>query len=138
MAEVEYMHICDYAFPGENGKPCVIGIFDWIAGHQFPVTHNQLFIAIQFRGAPNESIRDVRIEIGRPNGDVLATIPGPPELRTSQDGGAFMNAGVNGLTFPEHGRYTIKAIAGGRALHTKSLQLKRIQMGGQTPPPVTH
>jgi hypothetical protein len=50
MAEVEYLHVCDHAFPGENGKPCTIGIFDVLGAADFPVKHPHMAIAVQIRG----------------------------------------------------------------------------------------
>ncbi|MEE9184428.1 MAG: hypothetical protein V3U39_08095, partial [Acidimicrobiia bacterium] len=75
MAEVEYMHLCDYAFPGQGGKPCVIGIFDRIRTLGFPVTHGHMHLAVQLRGQQNEIV-PITIELCRPNGEVLVKIEG--------------------------------------------------------------
>lgn len=133
MVEVEYMHFCDYAFPGENGKPCIIGIFDTIGGPSFPVQHAQLYIAVQLRGAPHEKA-PVKIELGRPNGEVLGALE-LPGVAMSPDGGAFIQAALQGQVFPEVGRYVLKVISGTRTLQSKSLQLRKIQAG--PPPPQT-
>ena len=50
MAEVEFMHLCDYAFQAEGGKACIIGIFDGIGAHVFPATHMLMTIAVKFQG----------------------------------------------------------------------------------------
>ncbi len=46
MVEVDYMHICDYAFPAQGGKACIIGIFDRIHATSFPTVHPQMSVAI--------------------------------------------------------------------------------------------
>jgi len=136
MVEVEYLHLCDYAFPGEGGKPCIIGIFESILGQQFPLTHQQMYIAVQFKGTPHERF-SLRLELGRPNGDVLAGMDVPQQLYLSEHGTAFVNAALNNVVFPEHGRYTVKVISGGRTLHTRSVQLIRGQQG-PVPAPTAH
>ena len=134
MVEVEYAHLCDFAFPGENGKPCVIGIFDVINVVDFPAVYDRFQIAVQLRGAPHEEVNG-RIEVGRPNGEVLATVPVPP-MTMSTEGGAFLQVAVVNLGFPEQGRYVVKVISGARTLVSKSLQLRRHQHGQA--PPVAH
>ena len=137
MADVEYMHLCDYAFIGENGKQCIIGIFDWIAGANFPLTYQQIYLAIKFKGTPHEIIKGIRIEIGRPNGDVMAKIEGPP-VNANADGTATVNVGLHGVVFPDHGRYTVKLSRDGQTLLTKSLQVKRMSAAASPPPTVAH
>ena len=136
MAEVEYMHICDYAFSGEGGKACVIGIFDQLHASDFPTKHPQLWVAVQLQGTPNEVIRGVRIEVRRPNGDVIAALD-PPPLTAGSSGRTNLNVAMQGLVFPEQGRYTFKVTLAGRVLSTTSLQVRRIQQGA-TPPATTH
>lgn len=134
MANVEYMHICDYAFPAQGGKPCIIGIFEIIWAAAFPATHPRMSIAIQLRGTPHEVIPFV-IELGRPNGDVLSRVEG--QVPASEDGGAFIGGEMINLLFAEAGRYTIKVSSAGQVLTTQSLHLKKIKspQGAAPAPP---
>src|SRR5262245_33197227 len=111
--QVDYLHICDYAFPAQGGKPCIIGIFENITGAQFPLTHAKMCIAVQLRDTPHRPIQ-FTIEIGRPNGDVITSAQG--ETTAGPEGGAFVNANIIGATFPEPGRYTVKVISQGQTL----------------------
>jgi hypothetical protein len=132
MATVEYLHICDYAFVDQAGKPCIVGIYDGINAGSFPATHPQLFLGIQFRGTPHEMIPLV-IEIGRPNGDVLWRSPEMTPV-AGQEGGAFVAMNIVGVQFPEPARYTVKVLSGGRVLVTQSLRLSLVQQGGGAAP----
>jgi hypothetical protein len=124
MAEVEYMHICDYAFRAEGGKACIIGIFDVIGAPSFPVTHPHMVIAIQLRGSAHETV-PIKIELGRPNGDVVAGLDG--QVGVGGDGGAFINFNLLTTTFPEPGRYTVKVSSGDRHLATQSIHVRKAQ-----------
>ena len=126
--QVEYLHVCDFAFPAQGGKPCIIGIFERIAGPQFPLTHAVMCIAVQLRDVPHGTIQ-VGIELGRPNGDVIAKING--EAPASSDGGAFINLNLVNTTFPEPGRYTVKVTSHNQTLAVRSIQVMRLQV--QTP-----
>ena len=128
MAEVDYMHLCDYAFQAEGGKPCIIGIFDTIGAASFPCTHPHMAIAIQLRGQSHEAI-PVHVELGKPNGDVIATLDG--QVTAGPDGGAFLNFNLLTLQFPEAGRYSIKVLSSGRVLASQSFRLH----GGEAPGP---
>jgi hypothetical protein len=124
VAEVEYMHICDHAFRTDSGKACIIGIFTYIWAPSFPAKHPQMVIAIQFQGKPHE-VFVPKIEIGRPNGDVLGRIEGD-SLTCDPEGGAFLVATMVGTPFPEPGRYTVKVLAAGRPLATQSFQVHKM------------
>lgn len=134
MAEVDYMHICDHAFRTDSGKACIIGIFTHIFASSFPATHPQMVLAIQFQGTPHEVFAP-KIEIGRPNGDVLGKMDGQ-NLTCDPEGGAFLVATMVGTPFPEPGRYTVKILAAGRPLATQSFQVRQMT-AGQAPAPQT-
>jgi hypothetical protein len=131
MAEIEYMHVCDYAFAAEGGKPCIIGIFDVIHAANFPATHPIMAVAIRLRGQAHEIV-PIKIELGRPNGDVLATVQG--DITIGADGSAFMQMNMANTQFPEPGRYMIKISSGGRTLASHSLHLRKMQAPPQPGP----
>lgn len=135
MLTVEYMHICDYAFQAQGGKPSIVGIFDNINAGQFPAAHPLMCIAIQFVG-PAHSPAKVRVELGRPNGDVIAGIDA--DIAMSAEGQAFVNLNLMGVQFPEAGRYTVKVSSQGQTLASKSLLLKVVRPPQGAPVGVAH
>ena len=145
MAEVEFMHLCDYAFQAEGGKACIIGIFDGIGAHVFPATHMLMTIAVKFQGQAHE-IAPVKIEVVRPNNEALAAVEG--QIGLGPDGGAFIDFKLMNLQFPEPGRYSVRVTSEGRVLASQSLHLTAVAgppgapgapgapgMPGQFPPP---
>lgn len=134
MAEVDYMHICDYAFKAEGGKSCIIGIFTVLNAATFPCTHPHMVLAVQLQGQPHEAIA-LKIEVGRPNGDVLAGLDA--KLVAGADGTAFVNLNLINLQFPEPGRYTVKVLSGGRSLSTQSFQVRKAPAPAGAVPPAT-
>ena len=113
MATVEYMHLCDDAFSGEDGKHCIIGIFDAISATTFPVTYPMITVALRVVGLGQQPLR-IRIEIGLPRGDVVAATEGmiePDVKRTAHVNVKFLTA-----TFPEPGQvHGPRQVRGGRA-----------------------
>ena len=136
MAEVEYMHICDYAFRAEGGKACIIGIFSSINAPSFPFAHPHMVLAIQLRGQAHEVLA-IHVEVGRPNGDRLAGVDA--NISAGADGGALLNVNLMGLKFPEPGRYTVKVLSGAQPLASQSFHLRKAPAPGAAPAPqVTH
>lgn len=129
MAEVEYLHLCDYAFLADGGKPCVIGIFDTIAGPNFPLTHPQMAIAFKVQGTPH-AVVPITIELTLPNGETMMSVNG--QVALSSEGAAFIDFKLHNIQFPEPGRYAVRVLSNGRALGTQTLRLEKISV--QMPP----
>jgi hypothetical protein len=139
MATVEYLHVCDSAFMAEGGKHCIIGIFDVIYSTAFPANHASMTVAMKIQGTAHEPL-SLRVELARPNGEVLAAIP----VNVSLDlkGGAVVNLTMVATQFPEAGRYIVKVLASGQTLVSHSLHLQQAQTrpqgGTQAPPQKLH
>lgn len=132
MAEIEYLHVCDYAFMADGGKPCIIGIFDNLSAAAFPATHPVMAVAMRLRGTAHEILK-LKVDLARPNGDVLVTMQG--EVTLGPDGSAFMQMNIAGAQFPEAGRYVFKVSSGGKNLTSHSLQVLKSQPQIQSAPP---
>lgn len=131
MVTVEYLHVCDYAFPAEGGKPCIIGIFDVIHATAFPAAHPYMAIALRLRGQAHEIV-PLKMELARPNGDVLVTLQG--EVTIAADGSAFLTMNIINTQFPEPGRYVVKVVSGGQTLISHSLEVQKTVAPPQAPP----
>ena len=97
-----------------------------------------MVLAIQLRGQAHETIA-IHVEIGRPNGDVLAGIDG--KIAAGADGGAFLNVNLMGLKFPEPGRYTVKVLSESRPLASQSFHVRKApgpSVPAKQEPQVTH
>src|SRR3954469_24162598 len=107
MATVEYMHICDYAFVTQGGKPSMIGLFEGIAAGTFPDAHPHMSVAFQFQDAPH-AIINYGLEIRKPNGELLHRAE--QQANAGANGGAFVSVDLIGLPFPDEGRYVFKVV----------------------------
>ena len=131
MADVEYMHICDYAFPAEGGKACIIGIFSDLGAGTFPASHPYMAVAVQLQGQAHEVI-PVRIELDGPDGTAISSVENT--VAAGADGRAFLVLNMVGTQFPEPGRYGVKVSSGGRVLAAQSLRVHRLHAPEQAPP----
>lgn len=131
MAEVEYIHICDYAFLAEGGKPCLIGIFDIIGGPAFPLVHPQMAIAFKVQGTPHGRVA-LRIDLTLPNGAPLMGLDG--QVALGPDGSAFIEFKLQHVQFPEPGSYAVRVLAGERVLAARALRLEKITQPMPMPP----
>ena len=123
MVEVDYMHICDYAFPAQGGKPCIIGIFDRIDATSFPTVHPQMSVAIHLLGRQGEAFQ-LKVELVKPDEDILATLNAQTAI--SVGGGAFVHLRMMQINFPTPGDYTFRVSADDRLLVTQTLFLRRL------------
>ena len=122
VVEVDYMHICDYAFPAQGGKACIIGIFDRIHATSFPTVHPQMSVAIHLRGQQGEAFQ-LKVELVKPDGDILATANAHSTI--SVGGGGFVHLLMMQINFPTPGDYTFRVSADDRLLVTQTLFLLR-------------
>ncbi len=66
MAMVEWAHYCEDGYHDKNGKPCIIGVTDYVQIPQsgFPAKLTGGKIAVSLLGSPGEAI-DLRIRFAR-------------------------------------------------------------------------
>lgn len=122
MAEVKYLHVCDYAFLAEGSKPCLIGVFKTITAHNFPATHPFFSVAFFAEAEPNQQLNfQVAIE-GPPN---AAVVPLRSYVQTTagSSGGAFVVINAMGLIFTTEGRYKVSVLSGADELASTDLFL---------------
>jgi len=125
MADVEWAMMCDYAFKDSGGKTCLIGIFDRIFSTNVPTALNRASLALKVIGEPKEKAQ-IKIEITRPTGGVLATIMADMEL--GDQGVGEIQAGIQGMPLPDWGIYNFNIYVG------EELSPKTITVSLATPP----
>lgn len=125
MVTIEYMHICDYAFTTDDGKPCIIGVVDDINARGFPMRHPVLSIAIRFRAQAGK-VFPVTVEFGRQNGEVLGAME-HRNVTIGSDGVAFVHLTMVNTPFPEPGRYAFKVSSNRQTLATQSIRARQAQ-----------
>ena len=126
MADVEWAMMCDYAFKDSGNKSCLIGIFDRIFSQGVPTALNRASLALKVSGEPKEKAQ-IKIEIVRPTGGVLATIQADVEL--GDNGAAEVHAAIQGMPLPDWGIYGFNIYVG------EALSEKGITVTVTQPPP---
>ena len=109
MADVEWAMMCDYAFKDNGNKTCLIGIFDRIFSQGEPTALNRASLALKIAGEPKEKAQ-IKIEIVRPTGGVLATLQVDVEL--GDNGVAEVQAAIQGMPLPDWGIYGFNIYVG--------------------------
>lgn len=123
MAEVDWAMMCDYAFKDSSSKSCLIGIFDRIFSTGVPTALNRASLALKVVGESNEKAQ-LKIEIVRPTGGVLATIEAG--LQLGDNGSTEVHTGIQGLPLPDWGVYGFNIYIGD-VLSPKTITITVVQ-----------
>ena len=124
--QVEYMHLCDYAFQSDRGKPGIIGIFDSITCPSFPSGHPLMCIAVQLRGQAGHVV-PIRLVLEAPNGEKLVDLP-EQQVTLSPAGSAFINANLMGVPLKSPGRYSVLVMSQGAVLASVTMKVVKAEV----------
>ena len=84
--KVNFILTCDYVSMEERGKVSIIGTFDIIGSHKFPVNHPEMFIIAQVEGESG-SEHELKISIRDPQGkDILSKNAPKPKIKLGNNG----------------------------------------------------
>lgn len=111
--KLNFLHICDYASAGDNGKLNVLGIFENIFSNEESMIHPQLFIVSNVStsqsGNFKEIIKIVRekdgFEIVKP---IEFNISTPSTIDKSKETKIGFIGQFNGVKFEELGSYLVQ------------------------------
>lgn len=116
--------MCDYAFPAQHGKLCMVGIFDVIFVQDVPRTHPSAAIGFSIMGEPGEQVQ-MKLEIIGPSGAVLFTVE--PDFVLPDAGNAFGHMPLPPLQLKEFGRYAIQIDVGSGAPKAAWFSVKELK-----------
>jgi hypothetical protein len=128
MAECEWAVFCDYAFLDQQGKMCLIGIFNRIYVKEVPAVHPQASLVLQVLGKPKEAIA-IRVELVRPTGATLKKIDGSGEV--SEDGGAGLQLRISPVHLPDYGEYDCNIYVTDVLSYTAKFTVSQVPSGGR-------
>lgn len=124
MADCDWIVLCDYAFPAQNGKLCLIGIFDLLGVPSVPYQHDRAAICFSVIGEPGEHVH-LKLDIIGPTGQHV--IPTFEQTVTLPDaGGAQGNIELRGLKLKDFGRHAIQLDLGEGVPKTAWFTLKEL------------
>jgi hypothetical protein len=103
-AKLNFIHICDTAFPSMDGKLNIIGIFENILAVNFPAVHARLTIVFNVSASLNK--HDFKLRLTDSNSrDIVPMIEGTFELNPGQRNFGFIGA-VSNVRFEKEGQYS--------------------------------
>ncbi|MEW6032817.1 MAG: hypothetical protein AB1645_08055 [Bacillota bacterium] len=124
MAECEWMHVCDYAMRDHVGKLSLIGLFDTLGAGSVPVTHSKCFLAFRLKGVPGEEV-PIEVKLVGPDGKIVWTAANP-QSKIGPRGKAEHIFELQGMPFPEFGRYEFQLWVGGTVMAWTPLDVKQM------------
>ncbi len=127
MAEIIWVHMCDYAFSDRSGKSSIIGEFDRIFAAKFPIKFAQLFVVLKIHLAQAERFT-LETVIRAPDGHTIASSTVPEERMMPNPGSqnAVFNFGFYMLIFPEPGEYSVDIRVNGTTVHVLPLHAETV------------
>ncbi|MCX8229977.1 MAG: hypothetical protein OTJ44_08535 [Planctomycetota bacterium] len=124
---LEWLHVCDYAFRDEQGKLCMIGLFDSMQSAQLPGRLPVFSVAIGLTDGQGDY--EVGLNIVSPSGKVVRLKLPPVRLQSKL---AKVRAVVRlaGLPFEEFGRFTFRLEIEGQPQESPVHVLEHVQAQG--------
>lgn len=108
--DLQFSVLCDDVRREDNGKLMLIGLFELVAGAQFPMQYPALAVVNRWCNGAGEYQQRVRI-VDNANQVVVETAPSPvvlPDMRANVTAVSLMRQ----IPFPRPGRYWIEVLLG--------------------------
>jgi hypothetical protein len=119
MTQVEYLHVCDYAFNTEGGKACLIGIFDRLRVTALPMKYAAVAVALKVRGQSGAKL-ELAFSLRAPGSKKsLPTLKATVSLGPHGQSTFFLN--IRNLTFRKYGAHTLTVSTGDEVLATTTV-----------------
>jgi len=134
--EIDFGFLADAAAVDSSGKLSVLGIFDRIHAGEFPARHGRVSLVLRFSaGAEDVGSRQIEIRLRGPENQEILRLDGRMDLAT---GGTVAGDRVrvphilnlDGIAFPEPGRYYFDISSDGEPLLSIPLHLDLAQRSG--------
>ena len=127
--EIDFGFLADAATVDSAGKLNVLGIFDRIQAAEFPARHGRVSLVLRFSaGVEDLGSRQIEIRLRGPRGQEIIRLDGRMELAAGRESAEdrirvphILN--LDGIAFPEAGRYFFDIAADGEPLLSIPLHL---------------
>jgi hypothetical protein len=129
--KLNFVHLCDYAFLGDNGKINLIGIFESFYPKSVPFSHSQFFIVTNATVNKSGTVKQlIKIVRNRDNTDIVAPLEFELTAGSVSESGET-KVGVlgrlDGVTFEEEGNYTIQVFIDGEKIGGSPLSVVKVK-----------
>jgi hypothetical protein len=126
---VDWLHVCDHAFRDEQGKLCLIGLFDTLASQKLPGHLPLLSVAIGL--SDGEGSYEIGLQVSAPSGKTV-NMKLPPVQMANRKAKARAVIRLNGMPFEEFGTYVFRLVLNGAPIEWPCHTLEHSQI--QSPP----
>lgn len=124
--KLNFLHVCDYASFGENGKINILGIFENIRAKNFPYVHPQLFVVVNISIYKNGEYQNI-IQLVNEENVELGKIIFPIKVNSKNfPAGVGIMGQLNSIKFEKPGRYYIKVFLDDNEISKKELNVMQI------------
>jgi hypothetical protein len=121
--------VCDNIYTEPGGKTALVGLFNSILAHSFPVRHSRMAVFASLTGLRDGSTAKLEIVNGENEAVIVSAegqFPGNPSALTVVD----MNFIFNNVLFPEQGTYFIRFWANDHILIQRPFHVQQIKIQG--------
>jgi hypothetical protein len=129
---VDWLHVCDHAFRDEQGKLCLIGLFDTLASQELPGRLPMLSVAIGLSDGNGEY--EIGLQVTAPSGKAV-NMKLPPVQLADTRAKARAVIRLNGMPFEEFGTYMFRLVLDGAPIEWPCHQLEHSQIQAPTNAP---
>lgn len=112
--KIHYSHLCEKAFLSQNGNLNLIGIFETILSHKFPVNFPQLSLVTSIEGSVGKHQMMIKIINKKTEEELMKPITlninveGPAENTGKKVQNLRIIGDINNLTLPGEGQYEVR------------------------------
>ena len=124
--KAELILLCDYALVSQDGKLSILGVFDELRTQEDVAVLSRGFLVATISGNPSKTYTlSVKAETGQKKNNIL-----PPLEITTQtglNGKANILLEIQGVSFPQQGKYTFKIYNGNIEVGSKEMQVIKVK-----------
>lgn len=121
--------VCDNIYQEPGGKTALVGLFNSITAHSFPVRHPRLAVFASVTGLRKGSTAKLEI-VHAENEKVVVSAHGPFPEGTDPVTVADLNFIFSNVTFPEEGTYYIRFWGNDHLLMLRPFEVNLIKQRG--------
>lgn len=123
--------VCDNIYQEPGGKTALVGLFNSIGAHTFPVTHSRMAVFASMTGVRNKSIAKLEIVHGETDQTIIEA-KGLLPVEDDPVGVVDMNFIFNNVVFPESGTYYIRLWGNDHLLLMRPFTVTHLKKKGET------
>lgn len=130
--DLQFSVLCDDVRREDNGKLMLIGLFEVIAGLEFPLAYPGMAVVNRWCNGVGEFRQRVRL-VDADNKTVVETADSPlvlPDMRASVTAVSILR----NIQFAKPGRYAVEILLDGDLKQRFALGAVKVAMGGELPP----